>query len=219
MTGTQGATGEICLSLSEVAALCRGAARGAGCRWGLAEEYGTAAVWLARHQLDWGEAILGNLASGSNTGFHPAPGVWRSEGNLCPIRAGTALCDFAALPEGPIRGVDLGCVEQPILLLPFVHRVSQKLRLPLRVIAGGTELGVLGPDGCDLHNPRREPMPVGIHPARNVSPKAQGLCRTTSVPARVVARLTDLVMATAVPSSEVSARRAGGDVPERDGDI
>jgi hypothetical protein len=49
------------LSLNEVETLALKAARGAGLPWGLAEDAGRAAVWMARHVGAWATALLAVL--------------------------------------------------------------------------------------------------------------------------------------------------------------
>ena len=49
------------LSLNEVETMALKAARGAGLPWGIAEDVGRSAAWLARHAGGWAEFLLGLL--------------------------------------------------------------------------------------------------------------------------------------------------------------
>ena len=55
MTGAEAAPQR---SLNEIDSLCQKAARGAGLDWGLAEEAGFAAAWLAARGADGAAALL-----------------------------------------------------------------------------------------------------------------------------------------------------------------
>lgn len=110
-------------SLNEVEALARKAARGAGYSWGHAEEAGRAVRWLCAQGLSGAEALAGLLDQTDGQPYDalcPDPGSdpWQARGAaLCPLIAGSALCDDVSAVE---RGLDLGPVHQPLLLLPFV---------------------------------------------------------------------------------------------------
>ncbi|MEB8387380.1 DUF3726 domain-containing protein [Rhodobacteraceae bacterium KMM 6894] len=111
-------------SLNEIGSLTRKAARGAGFSWGMAEEAGRAARWLAGVGLPGPEALADlleatdGMAHGMLCPSDPTTKDWRASGGmLCPIAAGTALCDMAgALAQART----LREVVQPLLLVPFV---------------------------------------------------------------------------------------------------
>jgi len=116
-------------SLNEINATCKRATRGAGLSWGLAEEAGYAASWLARHSLPGPEALAGHLTAIDGVGYDQispqgTSDIWHaSGGTLCPLITGAALCDLAgALATG--RTIALGRLSYPLLLLPFVAAAS-----------------------------------------------------------------------------------------------
>lgn len=126
----------VCLSLSEIGALCFKAARGVGLSWGEAEEAGWAAAWLTRAGLGGPSILLDWLRDCATLARPlPAPGHWLAPtGPLCPLRAGLALADFAALPEGPgADGLRIDAVAHPLLILPFVARAATRRGQPLRI--------------------------------------------------------------------------------------
>lgn len=88
------------VSFGELAALARGAARGAGLDWGLAEEAGFAALWLEQRGLP-GAAVLAEALT--------APGDERSALRLGP---GAVEASSAFLTDEAVTG--------PLLLAPFV---------------------------------------------------------------------------------------------------
>lgn len=129
----------VLLSLPEVNALALRAARGAGFTWGMAEECGYAAVWLAAHGLDWSTDILVRLTGEDGARIVPATTKWASIGAVCGLHAGATLADFATLPEGPGRnGVRIGLVNEPLCLLPFVARAAKAMQLSLDVMLDDT---------------------------------------------------------------------------------
>ena len=88
------------LSQNEVEQLCLKAARGAGMSWGIAEEAGFAAAWLAMRGLDGPGALLSRLQAAGGQAWQEirpvvAPGRFRpgDGGCLCPIALGATLED------------------------------------------------------------------------------------------------------------------------------
>ena len=122
-------------SLNEVEAMARRAARGAGYDWGLAEEAGKAVRWLCANGLD-GCAPLARLLD-SVAGLEPrafaprsAEGEWQGqEGWLCPLAAGAALSDFAALLGK--REITMQDLREPALVLPFASAAAARLGGPI----------------------------------------------------------------------------------------
>jgi Protein of unknown function (DUF3726) len=111
-------------SLNEVESLAAKAARGAGLSWGLAEETGRAARWLASCDLPWASSLVDLLAEHS-TLERPAievPGTLGAFGHLpmSPLLAGSYLADAGPRP-GPLA---LYGVAHPMWLLPFAAQVA-----------------------------------------------------------------------------------------------
>lgn len=125
-------------SLNEIESLARRAARGAGLDWGLAEEAGKAVRWLSAAGWPGGEALAALLEARDQSGqIAPRPeiadGRWRSQrGPLCPIATGAALGDRAA-EIATDKGMILGPVAQPILLVPFIASSADATGTPLRI--------------------------------------------------------------------------------------
>jgi hypothetical protein len=156
-------------SLSELEALARDAAHGAGLAWGLAEEAGFAVRWLAARQLPGPALAAGWLerrAELDPAGLAPSGGrgVWLARGErLCPFVAGATIAD---------RGeseIVLGPVAAPLLLAPFAA-------LAARDRGGGLELAWEGALVClavDAEGwraegpslPAEEAAGVSLHPA------------------------------------------------------
>ena len=127
------------LSLNEVEALSKKAARGAGYPWGLAEEAAKATHWLCARGMDGCGALSVLLATTDGVdlaGWRPVMGsTWAAkEGRLCPICAGTALADgLADIGQG---GVSLRSVVAPLLLVPFAAQAAMRNKISLQVAWG-----------------------------------------------------------------------------------
>ncbi|MCP5075121.1 MAG: DUF3726 domain-containing protein [Rhodobacteraceae bacterium] len=123
-------------SLNEIDATCRKAARGAGFSWGLAEEAGKAARWLAAAGLPGPELLAGLLTQIDDkprADFTPLNGRknWTgSAGELCPIAAGAALNDFCG-QLGEKEAITLENVLFPGLLLPFASAAAARRQMPV----------------------------------------------------------------------------------------
>lgn len=146
------------LSLNEIEAQAKRAARGAGLSWGMAEEAGRAARWLASHDLP-GSAHLADVLA-MNDGLPQsdvAPvsleGDWHAAaGALCPLAAGSALNDCAdRLGRGePVTMTDISC---PLLVLPFAAWAAIHLGAPvqigwesLQIVTDGSGIRITDPE-------------------------------------------------------------------------
>jgi hypothetical protein len=105
------------------------AARGAGHHWGIAEEAGKAARWLAARGLPGPELLAGLLERTDGRRYaelapEAADGLWRApSGPLCPLIAGAALVDRAErIAAG---GIALGPVSFPLLLAPYLAMAAK----------------------------------------------------------------------------------------------
>ena len=141
------------LSLNEVEATARKAARGVGYDWGLCEEAGRAARWLCSFGLDGCGALARQLRLADGTDLRAAApeigvDVWRARaGNMCPLFAGAAVSDFAFRLEA--EAMVLESVMTPILLLPFAGAAARRTGAALAIewqgfaaVASGPELGL-----------------------------------------------------------------------------
>jgi hypothetical protein len=129
------------LSMNEVDALCRKAARGAGMSWGLAEEAGKTARFLAERNLPGPERLAAWLAhanfADSLKGFDAAGTEWRPHGAaLDPVAAGASLADHAAMLPFD-NGILLHDVAEPLLLIPFLRSLAMTRGKPARLDADG----------------------------------------------------------------------------------
>lgn len=215
MSGSVGK--RIRLSRNETESLCFKAARGAGLDWGLAEEAGFAAGWLATRGIDGVSAMEIRLrAIPPSPGIAIAPGHWQASvgATLCPIALGAALVDHALLPDGPFgRHVWVGNTSMPILLLPFLARAAEACRQGVAVVWHSQRLSV-GPGGeFDLEAARalemRDVSGLTICSSREWSGPQPLPGTLPDIHGDVVVALEALALRTTVPATTASRAGAG----------
>lgn len=181
------------LSYSELRSLVTKAARGAGLDWGLAEEAGWAAEWLARRGLpaaDWAMLWLGP----------------RSEGQACPVEAGCRLAEGPggdSLPDG---------LHGPGYLLPFIARVAAA-RGPVALTSALGLVAAVATDGRVTFGPcwgtRTDGWTLG--PAADRGPATRPVVGRMTLEA-----LDAMALRTTVPRSDSSSRDAGAGTMDND---
>ena len=119
-----------------------------GLAWGLAEEAGKAAGWLAARHLPGAETFTTLLTRFDGVAYADrAPAgqaltesdvQWQTAGGpdqpLCPLVSGVCLSDFG------ITQARLGTLACPLILLPFVHQVSVRTGITLMLLQAISEL-------------------------------------------------------------------------------
>lgn len=132
------------VSLAEIDAMGLKAARGSGYSWGLAEEAGRAARWLAAYGLAGPESLAALLDRVRDDLSAHAPQRdgqrwFAPAGALCPIALGASLSDRAeAIAAG--EAVQAEAVLFPLLLLPFLSRAARDLGCCFRLELAGISL-------------------------------------------------------------------------------
>lgn len=213
----------IIFSLSEIQAECLKAARGSGMPWGLAEEAGMSAAWLTAADLPGPELLLQLLEEPMREAPRVAPGVWRaaSGGTLCPILAGAALSDFAALPEGlGARGLTMVDLAFPLLILPFASRAACRTGWTIGLEWSGFN-AFLAPDGFRISTSERRtelaPEATAMLARRDKAGSLHALGHDgRCIPLDVWKRLDDLAMKTTVPATQRSHADAGSSASDND---
>ena len=221
------------LSQNEIGQLCLKAARGAGMSWGLAEEAGFAAAWMAARGLDGPGALLAQLRGAMGRPWHAicpvvAPGAFRAGdggdgAGVCPIALGAALCDHARLPQTAMdpTALHIGPVNRPVLLLGFVSQLACTRGSAVRLtwargrVLLATDGRVFGDVDQLAHETRcnAELCVAGIVP-EGPPPR----CAPLSVSAQTLSGLETFAMRTTVPASEASRAGAGAGAAAGDND-
>lgn len=206
-------------SLNEIEAMGKRAARGAGLTWGLAEEAGKAARWLAAYGLPGSEKMADILTRNDGKSYDDlAPvsvrGVWRApSGWLCPLVSGAALCDRAAgIAEG--HAIEFGPISQPLLLAPYAAAATELTNTAVELSWAGVVM-VFTAEGVSIDGEhaavmarsadgarcRRAEHTVVVSPADTVG---------RSVDAECWSRLNTFAQRTYAPATEASRRVGAG---------
>lgn len=213
----------ILLSRNEIETLCLKAARGAGMSWGLAEEAGFAAGWLAACGVDGAGALLDHLQHWASGGILVRDRHWTAtaDATLSPILLGATLDDHAALAAGPWSApITIAAAHQPILLVPFLVRAAKVCAEPLALIWPSGSLVI--PTGGDMDATgmtalsRVEVTTLTLSPASD-GPQCEATGRTTApLSAATLEKLNTLALRTTVPASDASRRGAGAATSDND---
>jgi len=198
----------VIFSLNEIETTALKAARGAGYGWGLAEEAGAAARWLAEHDLPWG-ASVGTLLAENTVRLLGTDRAMRN-----PLVAGTWVCDDLAIDSSTPR--NLPAVVAPLWLAAVVGVGSRGK--PVRVSLEWPQAALLTLRGAlqhaagDLANPG--PAPVSIHTG-HLAGEAAVVARTPLQGGRCIEGavwrlLMHLEKRTYVPASVRSRERGAG---------
>ena len=127
-------------SLNEVEAMAAKAARGAGLSWGLCEDTGKAARWLAACGIDWAPSLVALLAVCDKLA---GPFDSAIDRQVSPLRAGSYFADLGT------SEMELWNVAHPAWLLPFAARVAALHGRAVRVGWAGASV-IVWSIGCEL---------------------------------------------------------------------
>lgn len=118
------------ISLAEIEFYMRKAARAVQLDWGICEEAGKAARWLAAFDLPGPELLLSHLQRIEGVDYRSFipncdGGIWQAKGGLiCPIIGGAALADRSAqMLEGKV--FEMSNVAYPLLLAATVGQAAR----------------------------------------------------------------------------------------------
>ncbi len=192
------------LSLNEVEGLAQKAARGAGLAWGLADDAGRSARWLAAHGVDWASSLLALLDTS------PPP-------SSCPLLHGCLLADSAAAHAQ----FTFAHIVAPVWLLPPLFLAAAQHGQAFALHIGGIDVGGMPPLAAAplpalaaLESAQVEARIGGAAPLLPFAfPLAQGRPR---IAAALAARLNDYAARTYVPASAQSRARGAGSATRDD---
>ena len=206
-------------SLNEIEAMGKRAARGAGLSWGLAEEAGKAARWLAARGLPGPDQLAEILTLNDGKSYDDlAPvsieGEWRAPSDrLCPLVCGAALCDRAGeIAAG--REIELGPVARPLLLAPYVAAAARQAGCAIELSWTGAAM-VFAPEGVSIDAAPEALTARGADHARcrrvdgPVTAPSADPC-TGAVDAETWTRLNAFALRTFAPATEASRLAGAG---------
>lgn len=213
------------LTLAEVESYLRKCARAIGLEWGIAEEAGKSARWLAAFDLPGPELTLAHLQSIENSDYTarvPDCGLspWSAPGGeLCPIITGAALADRAALLlEG--QTIRLGKTAYPLLLVATLGQAARFHDCVITtrwksasVSSFAFDIAIDG-DADDIQCAQTDAVEcfveTGVQPQRRASTLAYSIDDT------IYKSIDALAFQTYVPASEESRAGAGAGLTDND---
>ena len=115
---------------SEIETISKRASRAAGFTWGISEEIGKCIKSLELYQISGLENLNDYLKKIKNLEPRGLQKIENKnslkEGNFCPIYTGIALMD-ASSRIMELKTLSIQPVDFPILLIPFLNRISYKI--------------------------------------------------------------------------------------------
>lgn len=211
------------LSHNEIEQLCLKAARGAGMSWGLAEEAGYAAAWLARRGVDGPSAVLSQITHADGRSWYEicpevtAGQVTARDGQeLCPIALGSVLCDRGTsfIGSNEVAPLAVGPITNPVLLLPFLSDIARLCALSILLEWSGRRVfvglnGEITGDIAALETERSLHAQISVRSGPEAA--NESAVRAFFVSEGTLSGLNRYALRTTVPASEMSRAGAGAD--------
>jgi hypothetical protein len=212
-------------TLAEIESYLRKAARARGLDWGIAEEAGKAARWLAAFNLRGPETLLEHLQQlGGDEYNQHIPDCsrepWQAPGGLlCPIITGAALADRSAqMLDG--RCFQLATTAYPLLLAATIgqaarchHRVFTTAWAGVRVSCFENGLSIEG-NRNDLMLSRVEAVTCQMDDLE--SPQQLPSTLAYAIDQDAFKRIDQLAFQTYAPATEESRAGAGAGLTDND---
>ncbi len=135
------------LSIGELEALVLKACRGAGYSWGLSQEAGRAAAWLAIRGLPSADLFafyLSQINGVDPVSLTPSGlniDVTDNARPQCPVMTGALLSDYGKLAG---TNVDTGPIYSPAIILPFVAYCAKSAKTGMCMNINGAEVWLNG---------------------------------------------------------------------------
>jgi hypothetical protein len=213
------------LTLAETETCFRKVARACGLDWGLAEEAGKTARWLAAFNLPGPEFMLAHLqqlAGQDYRTFMPQSSVqpWQAGGGLlCPIITGAALADRSAqMLDGKV--FSLGPTAYPLLLAATVGQAARCHQTVFTTTWAGVRVSCfangLSIDGChdDLLLTRVDA--VSCHQDDLSTPQQLPSTLAYTIERKIFKDIDELACKTYAPATEASRAGAGAGLTDND---
>jgi len=213
------------LTLAEIEAYLRKAARAVGLDWGLAEEAGKAARWLAAFGLPGPEMMIAHLerlADADYTVYIPDCGrePWQASGGLlCPVITGAALADRSALLAAG-RDFELGRTAYPLLLVATLGQAARHHGVAFATRWADVQVNCFG-DGLQILGSREnlllaECEAVDCRRDDAAAIEMRPSTRACEIDESAFRRIDRLSFETYVPATEASRAGAGPALTDND---
>ena len=213
------------LTLAETESYLRKAARACGLDWGIAEEAGKAARWLAAFNLPGPEIMLAHLQDLEGhdyRGFIPDCGVepWQSSGGLlCPVITGAAIADRSAqMLEG--AQFELGRTAYPLLLAATVGQAARCHQTVFATAWSGVRVSCFE-NGLSIEGNRDDLTlavvdAVSCYREKLETPQQMPSTLAYQIDSAVFKKIDELAFRTYVPATEASRAGAGAGLTDND---
>ena len=213
------------LTLAEIESSLRKAARAVGLDWGLAEEAGKAARWLAAFGMPGPEILLTHLQRIEGADYAeliPDCGrePWRSPGGLlCPVVTGAALADRSArMLTG--KDFDLGRTAHPLLLVAMLGQAARHHRTAFATRWAGVQVNCLA-DSLQIIGVREDLLlaeadTVNCRQDDDAVAEIQASTLAYEIDGDIWRQIDALAFKTYVPASDASRAGAGAGLTDND---
>jgi hypothetical protein len=213
------------ITLAETETSLRKAARACGLDWGLAEEAGKAARWLAAFDLPGPETLLAHLQQISSAEYRQfipncSQEPWQAPGGLlCPVITGAALADRSAqMLDG--HCFQLAATAYPLLLAATVGQAARCHRTVFTTAWAGVRVSCFE-NGLSIEGNRDDLLLAradAVTCRQDNLDQAQQLPSTLSYPIdrEVVQRIDQLAFQTYAPATDASRAGAGAGLTDND---
>ncbi len=213
------------LTLAEAESYLRKAARACGLDWGLAEEAGKAARWLAAFDLPGPETMLAHLQQLSEREYRQyipdcSLEPWQAPGGvLCPVITGAALADRSAqMLDG--HCFRLAATAYPLLLAATVGQAARCHRTVFTTAWAGVRVSCFE-NGLSIEGNREDLLLARVDAVtcqRDNLDQAQQLPSTLSyaIDYDVFQAIDQLAFQTYAPATEASRAGAGAGLTDND---
>jgi len=213
------------LTLAEIESYLRKAARASGLDWGIAEEAGKAARWLAAFNLPGPESMLNHLQEIDGKDYRAlTPNCeqqpWQASGGiLCPIITGAALADRSALMlEG--NQIELGRTAWPLLLAATLGQAARYHRTAFTTSWAGVRVDCFG-NGISISGKQESlllPEVPGVCCCCEAVSGPQQLASTLAyeIDEKIFRKIDALAFKTYAPATEESRAGAGAGLTDND---
>ena len=189
-------------TLSEIDATARKAMRGFGCPWGMAEEAGRTARWLAAHGLPGAETVAVFLTARA--------GCCAGTGHPCDLARAASLADRAGTETTVLHGID-----HPLLVLGQIGLAADALDRCFRLEWAGGEATV-GPRALVREDGNRDDAHVTCIPVSTMKGGDRPSPASRDIAPEAWQTLRTFADRTLVPASETSRAGAGAGVRDDD---
>ena len=214
-----------CLTLAETESYLRKAARACGLDWGIAEEAGKAARWLAAFDLPGPETMLAHLQqlpAGEYRQFIPDCSCepWQAPGGLlCPVITGAALAD-RSLQMLSGHCFRLAATAYPLLLAATVGQAARCHRAVFTTAWAGVRVSCFE-NGLSIEGNRDDLL---LERVDNITCQQDELSEPQQLPSTqsyaidydVFKAIDQLAFQTYAPATEASRAGAGAGLTDND---